>query len=475
MLTPQDAPSQSVEARQLNRLTRRRRRVVLVDFPWTRNKDPRISLGHASLLAALTTWTSADVRSVVFPRSDPSFSVAHVVRRIQDEVRGYAPHEVDLAIGVYVWSESAVWQVLAWLRREGFAGRVILGGPQISYSGPGLEIHYPLADVFVRGYGEEALCALVESPLAGDIPGVHFAYRPDFALQAPVELERLPSPHLNGGLEPGQTFVRWETQRGCPFRCTFCQHREPGLQFIRRDFGRTRVFDEIDLFVGAGVQDIAALDPVFNVNANSVEILNRFVSRHYSGRLSLQCRPELLKPDFLDAAARLNVCVELGLQTIHPEESAAVKRVNDLVKVDDGLTQLRRRGIAHEVSLIFGLPCQTLGSFLRTVQWCLDHRVPVIRAFPLMLLRGTELERDRWRWGLVDDGTDMPMVVESASFSRAEWLVMAQVAEALLMTEDDHPLRVEDLVAIGRQLKPSFGRWQVGELSDDGADSGVAP
>lgn len=40
------------------------RRVVLVDFYWTRDKDPRVPLGHASLLAALRA-DGVEVRSVV--------------------------------------------------------------------------------------------------------------------------------------------------------------------------------------------------------------------------------------------------------------------------------------------------------------------------------------------------------------------------------------------------------------------------
>ena len=41
------------------------RRVVLADFYWTRDKDPRVALGHASMLTELRAATTADVRSVV--------------------------------------------------------------------------------------------------------------------------------------------------------------------------------------------------------------------------------------------------------------------------------------------------------------------------------------------------------------------------------------------------------------------------
>src|SRR4051794_35459903 len=43
------------------------RRVVLVDVYWTRDKDPRVPLGHGCLLAALRADPAIDARSVVLP------------------------------------------------------------------------------------------------------------------------------------------------------------------------------------------------------------------------------------------------------------------------------------------------------------------------------------------------------------------------------------------------------------------------
>jgi radical SAM superfamily enzyme YgiQ (UPF0313 family) len=38
-----------------------------------------------------------------------------------------------------------------------------------------------------------------------------------------------------------QRFIRWETQRGCPFRCSFCQHRESGVRLRRRSLALSRI------------------------------------------------------------------------------------------------------------------------------------------------------------------------------------------------------------------------------------------
>ena len=42
------------------------RRLILVDLSWTRDKDPRVPLGHASLLASLGANADIEVRSLVF-------------------------------------------------------------------------------------------------------------------------------------------------------------------------------------------------------------------------------------------------------------------------------------------------------------------------------------------------------------------------------------------------------------------------
>lgn len=436
------------------------RRLILVDLCWTRDKDPRVPLGHASLLAALLARAALDVRSVVVPVNDTPVAPGDVADLVLMHAAGCGSQDVDIAFGAYVWGEEILQAALGILRRRGFAGRIILGGPQISYSGAGLEGLYPEADAFVRGFGEEALAQLAARTSHADIAGVHWAGTRDRLCQANVDLERLPSPWLTG-LVPltAQRFVRWETQRGCPFRCAFCQHREPGARLRRRTLGLPRIEAEIELFCRHGVEEIAVLDPIFNAAPHATAVLERFAGNGFGGCLSLQCRAEMIDEAFLDAAQTLNVRLEFGLQTIHPHEGAAVQRHNHIDKVDRVLAEVRRRGIDHEVSLIFGLPLQTLASFEETVRWCLERRVPTIKAFPLLLLRGTALERERARWGFVDAGGAMPLAVESTTFGKADWLSMARLSEALHETEGRHPARIDVLRRLADELEPSLSRW----------------
>lgn len=435
------------------------RTVVLVEPYWTRNKDPRVPLGHASLLAALRHH-GVSVHSMPVPVNVAHLDLSILAEEVMERCGRARSEEIDVAIGVYVWGETLVRGLITLLRACGYRGRIILGGPQISYAGPGLEALYPEADVFVRGYGEDALAQLARAPGRPSIAGVHHAGDDDSAERVAVDLETLPSPWLNEivPLKRG-AFIRWETQRGCPYRCSFCQHREPGARLRRRLLDRRRVLAEVDLFCRAGVGEIAVLDPIFNLGDAPIQVLEGFAAGGFGGRLSLQCRAELIDERFLAAVDGLDVCLELGLQSIHAGECEAIERRNDVGRIDHALSAIRARGIAHEVSLIFGLPGQTLASFIESVRWCLEREVPTIKAFPLLLLRGTKLEREREAWGFEDGGGHMAMVRVSRSFTRDDWRDMARIAEALRLTEGRHP-SIGNLLALAPDVTPDLANWQ---------------
>jgi len=436
-----------------------KRTLILVELPWGRDKDPRVPLGHASLLTSLKRIGNGDVISIVSQINDEKTTP----ESLNNKIMGISQNadDVDLAIGAYIWAEEVIIRLLPMLRASGFTGRIILGGPQISYTPSGLEELYPEADVFVRGYGEVAIVALFNEPDEKVIEGVHFAGQEDRCDQTSVDLSILPSPWLGGEIDlEDQKFIRWETQRGCTFRCSFCQHKEAGKRLERHELDESRIMDEIDLFCRSGVSDIAVLDPIFNMSPFSNRILQRFVDNGYAGRLSLQCRAEKCDEEFFRLVSQLDVILEFGLQTIHKDEGAAVERTNNMRFVNKSLDRANRLGILYEVSIIYGLPNQTLESFKETVDWCLKKGVPVIKAFPLMLLRGTQIEQHREEWGLIESKGSMPVVRESYTFTHRDWCKMDKLSNALKETEGEHPTSIEELSIVARGMESNMARFQ---------------
>lgn len=417
------------------------KKLILLAMDWKRQKDPPISLAQASILANLKRH-KINVINKSWSVNDVNFKIEDVYNFINSNI----DENTDIALGAYVWHEHHTQNLLRTLRHNNFPGKIILGGPQISYVKSGLEKYYPDADIFVRGYAEEALAQLyLSEQKKPSINGIHYAGDFDSGLSATADLEMLPSPFLNGLISP-QPFIRWETQRGCPFRCTFCQHRESDISMKRRPFAYSRIMQEIEWIISNPIiQDIAVLDPTFNSGPHYMNIIQRLIEGNFTGKIALQCRIEMIKDEFIEQIDKLNqkahVVLEFGLQTIHPNEAKIIQRPNNMKKVEHVLSETKKRNIATEVSLIFGLPQQTLQSFQASVQFCKSNHVPTIYAYPLMLLRGTPLHEKKNELGLVESTDidlkidralkDIPHVISSPSFTYEDWIEMAKIAESL--------------------------------------------
>ncbi|MFN6145523.1 MAG: B12-binding domain-containing radical SAM protein [Planctomycetota bacterium] len=409
------------------------RRLVLLNLPFLRAKDPRATLGDASLRARLTRDRDIDVASVTWAVNTPGADRGALADAVMDELGRGDPM---LGVGCYVWNEPVVQWLLPELRRRGFRGAIVLGGPQITYSGAGVDRDYPHADIFIRGYGEDALANLVRgNGRAGAIAGVSYAGRDHAVTFAKVDYGLLESPIVSGLLPLGG-FQRWETQRGCLYRCAFCQW-PGGIDGMHR-LARKRIEIESEMLAGSATEEIAIQDPIFNSDPQDWLAPLVALERHgYRGRLSMQLRPETFTgaADFLRMSLAGRCKLEFGLQTIHRAEMDVIDRNNHLGKCRKVFAALREAGAFVEISLIYGLPNQTLDSFRRSVDFAQEHATSV-RAFPLLLLRGTPLHGRQQELGLVEDQSDIPQVVSAPTFTRDEHFKMAEMADQLAKAAD---------------------------------------
>lgn len=402
--------------------------VILVSLDWRRPQDGKTGLGNASIAAALR---AADVPFQIIDAqvNSPAFSLEQVLASLLQAINKAGPGCL-VGFGTFVWNDSAVRTLNTLI--QGTGAVIVLGGPQISYMAKGqLENTYPHAKYFVRGQGEMAMVALA-CGTESDGCGIHVAGTHDQGRKADHDLLILPSPYLYETAELHSN-IRWETQRGCPFKCSFCQHREPGKRLKHQFFDGQRLEKELAMFASAKVRRISVLDPIFHNDAKrAIQILNSIKAAGVTAHLSLQCRFETCSPDFLDALQGLNVTLEFGLQTTVKAEYLAIGRPNRLDIVCDRIRQLHERQIDFEVSLIYGLPHQTLDSFRSSVDWCLQRQVPRVRAWPLMLLRGTPLYEQKQLYGFKEsDDQAIPIVLSSNSFSETEYAEMATIAQLL--------------------------------------------
>lgn len=118
--------------------------------------------------------------------------------------------------------------------------------------------------------------------------------------------------------------------------------------------------------------------------------------------LSIGTRPDCLPNDVIKLLSELNkikpVFVELGLQTIHPQTAAYIRRGYDLPVFDKAVEDLLKNNIEVVVHVILGLPGETKEMMLETVRYVANSGAKGIKLQLLHVLEGTDLA-DEYRAG----------------------------------------------------------------------------
>lgn len=303
------------------------------------------------------------------------------------------------AFSVFAWSDELFKKTMAILVRCKKRPIIVMGGPMVCGGLETLRKEYPSADFFIESYGEKVFANLGEylfgaeesvNPLIKDLP----------------EFEKLNSPYLSGliPLKEGMT-VRMELRRGCLFNCSFCRHRNPEKKVFCVGCMETHR-EELMLFKAAKVRKINVLDPYFNdrrtgFKSISLEFLKLVKEIGIKADVSLQIRPEMLTDEYLDIAETMpNLIFEIGVQSLDNKVSTVINRGGDNGKVVEQLKKVAKRGIRTEITLIYGLPCQTAESFRKDVDLLKTFGFSKITAFPLQIYRGTEMFDEYQDFGL---------------------------------------------------------------------------
>ena len=234
-------------------------------------------------------------------------------------------------------------------------------------------------------------------------------------------LDEIPSPYLTGLLEPffKEPFAPvLETNRSCPYRCTFCAW---GISSDKLScFGDERVFAEID-YIGQRCHNAVQLfisDANFGIldrdAAFGRAMTNSNEKYGFPGHLAVQWHKS--RPDRVLAAAReVKTIARIGasMQSLNPDTLAAVKRKNlPLSALKSMLEDLSSDGDEMPLvsELILGLPEETRESHLLANKTMIDAGAEMIN-YNLYLLPGTEMDSKESRakyfretgWRLMDN------------------------------------------------------------------------
>ena len=130
--------------------------------------------------------------------------------------------------------------------------------------------------------------------------------------------------------------------------------------------------------------------------------------------IAIATRPDCLPPEVVDLLDELNqktfLWVELGLQTIHPETSAAMNLCYTLDDYDDAVRRLQERNIRVVSHLILGLPGETEEMMFKSLHHVCDTKPFGLKLHMFNLVRGSQMETthpDYVSFESIDDYIDL--------------------------------------------------------------------
>ena len=370
----------------------------------------------------------------------------------------------------YVWSHAQNLEVSERVKAASPASLTIHGGPDCPKQLPDTERYMavnPHIDVIVHGEGEVTLAETLEA-MAGrlgdgppdlsvlaDVPGL--TYRDGDRIVRTADRDRiadlsvLASPLLTGLFdalgEARVSVVTLETNRGCPYGCTFCDWGSSTLSRIRK-FELERVFAEIEWCGRNQIPNLWFADANFGIFERDVEIAEKVaevkekygfplvVGTNYAKNTAKHLKK--IVATWVDAGMVGNGI--LSLQSTDPGVLATIERTNIKVEKYDALAQeFRRARLALFVDLMVGLPGSTTTSFRNDLQDCIDREI-MAKIFQTTMLPNSPMNdpdyRTKHRIEVAEPreaGKGNPLtqlVVSSATFTREdmdEWLKLRRV------------------------------------------------
>ena len=222
-------------------------------------------------------------------------------------------------------------------------------------------------------------------------------------------LDDIPSPYLTGLMDhffDGRLTPFIETNRGCPFRCSFCH---TGADYYNKinSYSIERVRDEIFYIApraaSKNVSNLHLADTNFGMFPRDKEICQALYDARQEFGWPIQVMATTgknSKERVIDITKILgkNFSVNMSLQSMDNDVLKNIRRDN--IKLDHYIKinkHLSDAGRSTKAELIIGLPGESKESFMAGVEAVVDTDVASLTIYTLMLLTGTEFKDPAYR------------------------------------------------------------------------------
>jgi tRNA A37 methylthiotransferase MiaB len=295
------------------------------------------------------------------------------------------------AFSTYVWNIRMSLEIARRLKERRPETLTVFGGPQVPDRAEEFLRAHPYVDVAVHGEGEAAFLRLLERAEGrewADVPSIsyldgdgRFVHQP----RAPriERLDDIPSPYLSGVFDalmaanPNSIwYAVMETNRGCPFACTFCDWGSAVNTRVRQ-FDLDRVRREIDWMAAHNVEYVFCCDANFGMFPRDVDIA-QYVGRTkratgYPIVFATQATKNATERSYAVqsqmAADGVQGAVTISYQSMDPHTLSLVRRQNiSLASFSDLQARYVAAGVPTYTDMILGLPGETYDSYARGLE-----------------------------------------------------------------------------------------------------------
>ncbi|MGA7935729.1 MAG: B12-binding domain-containing radical SAM protein [Kovacikia sp.] len=305
-------------------------------------------------------------------------------------------HNHIVAFSTYVWNIKISLEIARRLKQENPEILIVFGGPQVPDRAEAFLRQHPFIDLACHNEGEAVFLDILENFPASnwqEVGSISYLQADGSFVHQPRrerldDLSLIPSPYLAGVFEPlmlanpqEQWIALWETNRGCPFSCTFCDWGS-ATQSKVYTFDLERLFREVDWFAAHQIQFVFCCDANFGILPRDLDIAHYVAAiKQQSGypvALSVQNTKNATERSYqvqkLLADAGLNKGVTLAMQSLDSSTLKSIKRHNISL---DSFQELQRRFTRDQVEtytdIILGLPGETYHSFFDGVSQAIEN------------------------------------------------------------------------------------------------------
>ena len=315
--------------------------------------------------------------------SDFKFEPTFIFREQLDEYIGKSSGADILLCSCYVWN----WEITKELAKKVKAINpqciIIFGGPQVPNKSENFFNDNPYVDILVHGEGEFVLENILLEFKNGknfsNINGIEtksFRNPPQSRIK---DVNILPSPYLTNIVwdlvekKAGIKYIAaWETNRGCPYPCTFCDWGSLTNSKLT-SWSEDQLFREIEWFAENKITYIDCCDANFGIFQDrdyniATKLKDVSLEKGYPERFRAAWA-KFASEKIIPIAKKLQEggvlkAVSLALQSLDETTLETVKRANIKFNNFSELTEtFRKNGIPTYTELIMGLPGETLQSW----------------------------------------------------------------------------------------------------------------